>query len=63
MNTTTIYQHRANMREAIIKKFNGMYVVELYLNNALVETRELPGKSIYYAEDVKENWENGLIKL
>lgn len=51
------------MREAIIKNVNGVYVVELYINNALVEARELPGKSIYYAEDVKENWENGLIKV
>ena len=51
------------MREAFIKNVNGMYVVDLYLNNALVESRELPGKSIYYAEDVKENWENGLIKV
>lgn len=40
-----------------------MYVVDLYENEQLIESRELPGKSIYYAEDVSENWDTGLIKL
>jgi len=39
-----------------------MYVVDLYDNDVLVESRALPGKSIYYAEDVSENWDNGIIK-
>lgn len=39
-----------------------MYVVDLYEDNKLVETRKLPGKSLYYAEDVSENWDNGIIK-
>jgi hypothetical protein len=39
-----------------------MYVVDLYENNKLIETRELPGKSRYYAEDVSENWDTGIIK-
>ena len=40
-----------------------MYVVDLYLDNSLVETRNLPGKSIHYANDVSENWDNGIIKI
>lgn len=40
-----------------------MYVVELYRGNKLVETRTLPGKSIHYARDVSENWDNGIIKI
>lgn len=39
------------------------YVVDLFENNELVESRQLPNKSIYYAEDVAENWESGLIKI
>lgn len=39
------------------------YVIDLFEDNTLLESREVPGKSIYYAEDVAENWENGIIKL
>lgn len=39
------------------------YVVDLFENDKLMESREIPGKSIYYANDVAENWENGIIKL
>ena len=39
-----------------------MYCVYLYENGYLVEIRPLKGKSIHYAEDVVENWQNGLIK-
>lgn len=42
---------------------DSMYVVHLYENNKLVQTRELPGKSLHYAEDVAENWETGIIQL
>jgi len=40
-----------------------MYVVDLFENGKLIQTRELPGKSVYYAEDVAENWNNGIIQL
>ena len=43
------------------------YVVDLYErddNNLILrESRVLVDKSIYYAEDVVENWNSGLIKL
>ncbi|OUW75538.1 MAG: hypothetical protein CBD74_14230 [Saprospirales bacterium TMED214] len=39
-----------------------MYCVYLYENGDLIEIRPLKGKSIHYAEDVVENWQNGLIK-
>ena len=37
------------------------YVVDLYLDDNLVETRELQGKSIHYARDTAENWVNGIM--
>lgn len=40
-----------------------IYVVDLYENNKLIESRHLPDKSLYYAEDVMENWENGIIQI
>ena len=40
-----------------------MYVVDLYEDNKLIESRKLPGKSKYYAEDVSENWDTGIIKI
>lgn len=54
-----------NKRKSDIRKINTdsreTYVVDLYENDILVESRELPGKSIYYANDVAENWENYII--
>ena len=38
------------------------YVVEMYENETLIETRELPGKSFYYAESCARNWDEGIIK-
>lgn len=42
---------------------DSMYVVDLIENGSVVESRKLPGKSESYANDVCENWENGLIQL
>jgi len=37
-----------------------MYVVDLYEDGVLVGKRKLPGKSIYYARDLSENWDTGI---
>lgn len=42
---------------------DSMYVVDLYENGRLIQTRSLPGHNRYYAEDVAENWESGIIQL
>lgn len=39
-----------------------MYVVDLYEDGVLIESRKLPNKSYHYAFDVSENWDNGIIK-
>lgn len=41
---------------------DSMYVVDLFEDDVLIEQRKLPGKSVHYAQDVSENWNNGLIK-
>jgi len=38
-----------------------MYVVEMYQDGDLMHSRALPGKSIYYAQDVSENWDTGIL--
>jgi hypothetical protein len=54
-------------RSAQVRLTADGYVVDLYErvddNLILRESRALPGKSIYYAMDVLENWNSGLIKL
>jgi hypothetical protein len=40
-----------------------MFVVDLMEDGQIVQTRELPGKSKSYADDVVENWNSGLIQL
>ena len=47
-------------RKAVIRE-EKIYVVDLFEDDKLVERRELPGKSIHYAQDVAENWETGII--
>ncbi len=42
---------------------DSMFVVDLFENNQLVQTRELPGKSKKFATDVVENWNSGLMQL
>jgi len=39
-----------------------LYIVDLYDDGVLVESRKLPNKSLHYAKDVSENWDNGIIK-
>lgn len=54
-------------RHSIIRtvKINDIdtFVVDLFENDKLVESRALPGKSVHYANDVSENWDTGIIKL
>lgn len=42
---------------------DSMFVVDLIENGSVVQTRPLPGKSQAYANDVAENWQNGIIQL
>lgn len=37
-----------------------MYIVKLWDGNSLIETRDLPGKSIHYAESLAINWIEGI---
>ena len=51
-----------NNRKATVKARTTItYVVDMFEDGKLVESRELEGKSIRYAEDCAENWENGII--
>lgn len=54
----------------IVKKFNNassrgpdvLYTVELWEDDNYVGLMDTTGKSLYYAQDVAENWETGIIK-
>lgn len=62
-----VSNRKAQIRKVVMDNVavqgDSMYVVHLYENDKLIETRQLPGKSLHYAEDLAENWESGLIKL
>jgi hypothetical protein len=59
------------MREAVIKTIPNysdgskgpdvVYMVELYINDNHYGTMDVRDKSIHYANDVVENWENGIL--
>lgn len=53
----------SNNRHSVIRKDGDVYVVDLFEDNKLVESRRLEGKSIHFAEDVSHNWDTGLIQL
>ena len=51
------------MRTAEITNHDGTgYIVQLSDNGNLFGTIDVRGKSIHYANDVVENWENGILK-
>tara|TARA_Y100000389_G_scaffold199043_1_gene236682 strand:+ start:5220 stop:5462 length:243 start_codon:yes stop_codon:yes gene_type:complete len=50
-----------NRKAKIKARQTTTYVVEMFEDGVLVETRPLLGKSIRYAEDCAANWENGII--
>lgn len=53
-----------NIKSSIIyTNEEGTWVVDLLLDGVVLESRTLPGHNQYYAEDVAENWETGIIKL
>jgi hypothetical protein len=62
-----VSNRKAQIRKVVMDNVaiagDSMYVVHLYENEKLVQTRELPGKSLHYAEDLAENWESGIIQL
>lgn len=60
-----MYIKRNNLGAEIRKENTSsceMYVVDFYKDDVIVETRDLPGKSIHYARDTAENWVNGIIE-
>lgn len=42
--------------------FEDGYVAHLFKNNKLFGTIDITDKSIHYANDVVENWENGILR-
>lgn len=38
-----------------------MPVVEMYQDGLLIHSRALPGKNDFYAQDVADNWESGML--
>lgn len=38
-----------------------LYFVDLFKNNDYFGTVDVSNKSIYYAQDVVENWQNGIL--
>ena len=53
----------SNNRHSVIREEEGTFVVDLFEDNRLVESRRLEGRSIHYAEDVSRNWDSGLIQF
>lgn len=50
---------KENRRAEIVEETH--YVVKMYVGNELAEERPVYGHSRRYAEDLQENWENGII--
>jgi hypothetical protein len=40
-----------------------IYIVDLYENNVLVESRAVPNKSLHYVNSLSDNWDNGILQL
>jgi hypothetical protein len=51
-----------NRESRILSSVKGTFVVEMYQDNQLIESRSLPGYTLRYAEDCAENWVIGEIQ-
>lgn len=58
----TISEYENNNRRAVIYVNGEDFEADLFQDGKFVECRNLAGKSIYYAEEVSENWVFGIIK-
>ena len=61
MKTSTWHTYSRDERTAVVKRDKKGFFVELLANGDIVEIREVYTKSERYAEDVAENWVDGII--
>ena len=55
------HKYQREDREALVKRNDEGFFVELYELGRLLEVRKVYSRSEYYAEDVAENWVDGII--
>ena len=53
-------EHEQMKKTAEIKNESG-HVVYLYINDGLFGTVSVRDKSLHYAQDIVENWQNGIL--
>ena len=61
MTTSIWHAYSRDERTAVVKRDKKGFFVELLANGDIVEIREVYTKSERYAEDVAENWVDGII--
>jgi hypothetical protein len=61
MTTSIWHTYSRDERTAVVKRDKKGFFVELLANGDIVEIREVYTKSERYAEDVAENWVDGII--
>lgn len=61
MNWIVLSEYTKDGRMAKIYDTQDGYTVELYENGDVVDTRDLSGHTLRYAEDCAENWIEGII--
>ena len=61
MTWIVLSEYSKDSREAKIYDTQDGFMVELYENGAMVDTRNLSEHTLRYAEDCAENWVEGII--
>jgi hypothetical protein len=61
MTTSIWHTYSRDERTAVVKRDKKGFFVELLANGDIVEIREVYTKSERFAEDVAENWVDGII--
>lgn len=61
MTTSIWHTYSRDERTAVVKRDKKGFFVELLVNGDIVEIREVYTKSERFAEDVAENWVDGII--
>lgn len=66
LNTSVVITERVSddrRKTAVVFMESGKYFVQLKLDGKLIETRDLSNYSLYYAEDLAENYVSGVLNL
>lgn len=51
------------LKAVVSKSGSNQYFVDFYKDDVMIDSRQIEGRSLHYAEDMAENYVNGIIRI